>query len=135
MTIGIPLPADADDVTRYIFHNYRHLLSTEEQVAWKAISAYYKAEGDETSAACRLAMRELAINTDRRQEVLRDPLTFYVAVRDRLLTECAQDIVLNHCPKCGALARTPKARLCPQCGYSWHHEEPHVKREAGPGDR
>jgi hypothetical protein len=38
----------------------------------------------------------------------------------RILAEHADEVVLNRCPKCGALARTPKARQCRYCKHDWH---------------
>ena len=33
--------------------------------------------------------------------------------------ECDQRVA--HCPKCGGLLRTDRARQCPHCLHSWHH--------------
>ena len=47
---------------------------------------------------------------------------FFVTVRDRILKECKDEVVLNYCPRCGALTRTPKAKICPKCSFSWHEK-------------
>jgi hypothetical protein len=30
------------------------------------------------------------------------------------------DAIMNFCPQCGQLARTPKAKQCRFCGFDWH---------------
>lgn len=41
------------------------------------------------------------------------------AIEQRLRSELGNELVINRCPKCGALARTPKARQCRQCPHTW----------------
>ncbi|RKG69008.1 hypothetical protein D7V80_10355 [Corallococcus sp. CA054B] len=41
------------------------------------------------------------------------------AIEQRLRAELAGELVINRCPKCGALARTSKARQCRQCPHTW----------------
>src|SRR5262245_4083629 len=41
-------------------------------------------------------------------------------VAERVLREHSTDVFLNRCPQSDALGRTPRARLCPECHYSWH---------------
>jgi len=31
------------------------------------------------------------------------------------------DILVNNCPNCGRLARSPKAEQCRHCGHDWHY--------------
>jgi hypothetical protein len=45
---------------------------------------------------------------------------FRLAVRERILRDHPDKVVLNYCPKCGGLARTPKARQCQWCFHDWH---------------
>ena len=46
---------------------------------------------------------------------------FQAATGARILRDHADEIFLNRCPKCGALAATPRARQCRRCYYTWHH--------------
>lgn len=39
----------------------------------------------------------------------------------RIMVEVPQKVFFNNCPKCNKLARTPYAKQCRHCGYSWHH--------------
>ncbi|AKF85429.1 hypothetical protein MFUL124B02_12520 [Myxococcus fulvus 124B02] len=42
----------------------------------------------------------------------------------RLLAEHPDTVVINRCPKCGALARTPNARQCRACPHTWRETRP-----------
>jgi hypothetical protein len=43
-------------------------------------------------------------------------------IAERLLKESGDEII-NNCPKCGQLARTPKAKQCRYCGHDWRFEK------------
>ena len=45
---------------------------------------------------------------------------FELNVARRIMSETPEKVFLNNCPKCNKLARTPYARQCRHCGYSWH---------------
>lgn len=40
-------------------------------------------------------------------------------IAERLVREL-EDKIINNCPKCGGLARTPRAKQCRHCGHDWH---------------
>lgn len=46
---------------------------------------------------------------------------FELNVARRIMKEVPEKVFLNNCPKCNKLARTPFARQCRHCGYSWHN--------------
>ncbi|MGE8511452.1 MAG: hypothetical protein ACN6N7_02035 [Chryseobacterium culicis] len=46
--------------------------------------------------------------------------TFQQNVVMRILAETPEKVFFNNCPKCNKLARTPYAKQCRHCGYSWH---------------
>lgn len=41
-----------------------------------------------------------------------------IAIANRIMKDHPK--VLNFCPVCGKLARTPKAKQCRYCGHDWH---------------
>jgi hypothetical protein len=47
---------------------------------------------------------------------------FRLNTAERILKENTGKIYFNHCPNCGKLARTPQAKQCRHCGYSWHKQ-------------
>lgn len=44
-----------------------------------------------------------------------------IELRRRLEMKFGDSIYYNRCPKCNNLVRTPRARQCPVCYYSWHN--------------
>jgi hypothetical protein len=110
-------------------HSYAGLMTETERLAHRHLSTVYKFSGGRTDAAAVEAVREKG--GLRRRWLSDDPHVLELAagglaalearVAARILKERSDDIFLNYCPKCGGLTRTPKARLCLHCGYSWHH--------------
>ncbi len=47
------------------------------------------------------------------------------AIAERLLIDSGNKII-NTCPKCGHLARTPKAKQCRFCGHDWHFNKGNI---------
>jgi hypothetical protein len=47
---------------------------------------------------------------------------FRLNTAERIFTEHHDKIYFNNCAKCGRLARTPQAKQCRFCGYSWHKQ-------------
>jgi hypothetical protein len=45
---------------------------------------------------------------------------FIINTTERIFKDSADEIYFNNCPKCGKLARTPQAKQCRYCSYSWH---------------
>jgi hypothetical protein len=48
---------------------------------------------------------------------------FRLHVRDRILRHHADRVFLNHCPRCGGLATTPRAKQCCWCFHDWHRPD------------
>ncbi|HEX6180255.1 MAG TPA: hypothetical protein VFZ47_03370 [Chitinophagaceae bacterium] len=42
-----------------------------------------------------------------------------MAIAERLLKDHGDELI-NNCPKCGRLARTPYAKQCRHCKHDWH---------------
>jgi hypothetical protein len=118
--IGNVLPYDIDDLTYYIFKNYSGLMTTAEKGAYLALIMAYKGERCD-SDKMKAHMRSRFESTDPESLALlkQGAREFYIATRNRFLRDHGKEIFLNHCPKCGALARTPKACLCPACSHTW----------------
>jgi hypothetical protein len=118
--IGTVLPYEIDDLTHYIFHNYSGLMTLAEKLAYKNLMVERKTD-DSSSEDMKRHLRRLFQSTETEVVALLDKggREFLIATRNRLLRDHSKEIFLNHCPKCGALARTPKACLCPTCNHTW----------------
>lgn len=53
---------------------------------------------------------------------------FFERVRNRILSEHADVVVLHRCEKCGCLCRTPEACLCPVCNHTWYERRKAVAK-------
>ncbi len=114
-------------LTRYIWNHYRHLMAPEELQLGKAIIGLEKANSA-SDPDTQQKMREkfsgqgnLPIET-----LLSDGFDSYrESVARRILSENAESVFINRCPKCHKIVGTPKARLCKWCGYNWFDESSH----------
>ena len=110
-----------DQLTEYIFTYCQHLMTPEERAAQRSLIGDLKIQGT-SSSPMQESLRKFWMSDDPRVlELLADgPEAFRARVRTRIMQDPANDVVFNYCPRCGALARTPKAKQCPQCFFSWH---------------
>jgi hypothetical protein len=116
------------DELKYVFWHYGHLMTTKEKWAYKHLAATLKATRGRSDAAAQAEVKSGA--THFRKQLSGDPAVldlvrdgydpFVIRTGQRILNEHRDKIVLNRCPKCGVLARTPKARQCRFCGHDWH---------------
>lgn len=119
--IGTVLPHEIDELAHYLFHNYCSLMTTAETLAYKTLMAERKAE-HASSEGMKQHLRRRFGSSEPEVIALLDcgAREFLIVTRDRILRDHSKDVFLNRCPKCHALARTPKACLCPSCGHTWY---------------
>jgi hypothetical protein len=117
-------PADYDDeieLARYVREYYSQLLTGfEGRVDWATVALEARASGKETAA--RLIEKKHALMDDAAvREALAGGIdAFRLRVCKRILAEHCNEVVVNRCPQCKRVARTPKARQCFRCGHDWH---------------
>lgn len=110
-----------DELTKYVFDNYLGLLTFEEKAAYKSVMAERKIEDAESPETKRILRRFWVSGGPRVVSLLAGgPEAFFREARDRVLREHPDEVFLNYCPRCGGLARTPRARQCRRCFLSWH---------------
>jgi hypothetical protein len=121
--IGPVLPHEMDELTHYVFHNYSWLMTLAEKGAYKTLMVERKAEqssSDDMKRHLRLRFGSSEPNVAALLD--KGARGFLIATRDRILRDHSGDVNLNRCPKCGALARTPTACLCPSCSHTWYEK-------------
>jgi hypothetical protein len=118
-SIGAVLPHEIDDLTHYLFHNYCSLMTIAEKGAFKALIAERKAEHSSDTMKMHLRGRFGSSDPDVIRLLKGGAREFLIVTRDRILRDHPDEVFLNRCPKCGALARTPQACLCPACNHTW----------------
>ena len=118
------------DEARYTFHNYGHLMTPKEQRAFRHLTGTMKATFGRSD---RAAQEEVESgSTHFRKFLSHDPEVlllarngydaFVLQTGQRILKDNQGEIFLNYCPRCNALARTPRARQCRFCEHDWHIE-------------
>jgi len=115
------LPYAHDEICGYLFEHYRHLMTPAERLAF--MMAFQKMEATfikTVDLAQHVPQREMKI--EALALLKKGNACFYDSVKERLLRECASQIIFNRCPKCETLCRTPKACLCPNpaCNHVWY---------------
>lgn len=112
-----------DELASYIFNHYHHLLTPEERAAHRTILGERKSEHAD-SQAMKDALRKSLVSADPKVlALLRDGReSFRERTRNRVMREHAGEVFLNLCPRCGVLAKTPTAKQCPKCFFSWHED-------------
>lgn len=111
-------------LTDYVWTYYWSLMTefernTERALYWQAMSRLNKWTVEKE----RSCQQHFGHKGDPAiMEILTDPETYRRRVCRQLIAERGEEVFINRCPKCGKIVRTPKARLCLWCGYSWHHK-------------
>lgn len=87
---------------RYLLDNYIQLVLVENKQEYKRLR---DSPSDD-------------MNSNRQKRY--DLELFEKKMAEKILQEYAYDVIVNKCPNCQQLARTPFARQCPHCFHSWH---------------
>ena len=112
---------DDAELTKYIWNNYRDLLTDLERLADRAVMAEQKASDSDERMAKILREGWGSRDDPRVVEALKDgPEVFRGRVRKRVLAEHADQVIVNRCPSCQRIVATPKSRQCLWCGEDWH---------------
>lgn len=99
---------------RYLFNGHRELLTHDEAQAWRNIQVERMIELCDYPAVKELFRSRWISKNSAVIELLElGAEDFYKKTLSRLSGQTV------NCPKCGALCRTSRARLCPECSHSW----------------
>jgi len=113
---------------RYVLRYYGQLMTTPERLAHRHLMGTAKATRGRTDAIAQSEVahsshpgRDLLSNDPQVLQLASDGIeVFTVRTAQRILDKHSDEIVFNYCPRCGALAKTPKARQCRVCHHDWH---------------
>jgi hypothetical protein len=118
------------NVTEYVLQHYPHLKTAHEKAVDRHLTTLYKLRDDKPPAP-GTAADTADITGLWRRRLSDDPAVVLDAqagwdgarekIAQRILRDHPGEVYLNYCPACGALTRTPTARLCLSCGHSWFH--------------
>ena len=110
----------------YIYHNFRHLYTEDEQ---RYLNAAMKALKGPSWGSDPL------LNPDRHHPVTEHILkvglgAYQYEVAQRILAEHGEAVFVNRCETCGQIVRTPIACLCTWCGHSWYERREELRERA-----
>jgi hypothetical protein len=114
-----------EHLTKYVIDYYGRLMTRAESLAYRTFLVDAKIEHGYSPEL----LEDLRTSDPEALLLMRDGVDlFMLRVRERILREHQNRVVLNHCPKCGGLATTPRARQCRWCFFDWHHDEDRLSK-------
>jgi hypothetical protein len=118
--MAIPYDEDAE-LTRYIWAHGTHLMTDFERRAGRAAAAREKAAALNNQTIARMLTQRWGLCGDPDVELALSggAEAFRRSVCRRILSERG-DAIINRCPRCDLIVRTPAARQCFWCGEDWH---------------
>jgi hypothetical protein len=113
------------ELTSYVWSHFEQLMTDFERRVGRAATAREKAGGSQGEAMRRMLSERWGLIGDPDvDEALADGSeAFRRSVCRRVLAERGDSIV-NRCPRCRRVVRTPKAQQCFWCGNHWHGPSP-----------
>lgn len=112
---------DEDEQTDYIWRHYSHLRTPLEGRG--AASMFFRSQARNASSPRMksLYFKKAAADDPELKELLKSGNPeFMRSVVKRMLEEHGEEIVVNRCPQCGCVVKTPTARQCLWCNHTWH---------------
>jgi hypothetical protein len=115
-------------VASYVIGYYGRFLYEQEQLAYRHLIGTAKVTRGRSEGAAQAEarnakphLRKLLSDDPEILLLARDGLEAFVErTATRILAKQASAILLNYCPRCKRLAKTPKARQCRFCFHDWH---------------
>ncbi len=111
------------ELADYIVTHYANLLTLPRKMIWKQYQHFLEAtEMPDIEKILRSVQRysSSANKSDLTESFDGDYYKFIINCSRELLNKHGADIVINTCPQCGQLARTPLAKQCKHCFFNWH---------------
>ena len=112
------------ELTRYIWEYCTDSMTDFERQVGNAVVLLGKMPDSSTIQSITIKTSQGAKNVSNNFEVteaLKDgQMAFREQVMRRIMKENKDTIEINRCSKCNCVVKTPKARLCLWCGYSWY---------------
>lgn len=111
---------DAEELRRYLI-GHAHLFMTDFE-SWSYNLAAKRAKAQHSDWLEQKLPGRLAEETEEvRQASLAGYTTIQQAFLERMEHEVQKrTVVINRCPACQRIIRTPLARQCLWCGHDWH---------------
>jgi|SRR5580704_2510808 hypothetical protein len=116
------------DLATYLIAYHSRFMTEAEKLAYRHLAGTFKiTHGRSDSAAQHEARndpeprRRVLSDDPELLELARDGMqSFLLKTAERILAAHAGEISINRRPRCGEVAKTPKAKQCRFCRHDWH---------------
>lgn len=106
----------------YIINYFGHLMTDHEKLALKH-NMYMSKSSDNITLRNMMTEKGWINNDPEVINLLKQGYEeFEINVINRILSETPEKVFFNNCPKYEKLTRTPYAKQCRYCGYTWRSE-------------
>lgn len=95
-------------------------MTQNEKLALKHQMYIYKTSENEKMRRIMIEQGWISYKPEVLEVIENGKEKFELNIVKRILTETPDKVFFNNCPNCGKLARTPQAKQCRCCSYSWH---------------
>jgi hypothetical protein len=103
----MPRRAPEEHLTKYVIDYDGRLMTRAEWLAYRA----FLAEGKIQHGYSPELLKDLRTGDPEAMSLMSQGVEqFRLQVRERILRDHQDKVFLNYCPRCGGLAKTPKAR-------------------------
>ena len=118
-------------LANYVIRYYVHFMTKSEKLAFRHLSATAKFSHGRTDSTAQQEARSarrvpdgLLSNDTEVLALAQDGMEVFVQrTAERIMAAHQHEIFVNRCPRCGEVAKTPKARQCRLCRHDWHSLE------------
>lgn len=109
------------ELDRYVLRYYPIFMTQLESLAQKAVFAEEKAQSTDHEGMANMLRNKWGSkdNLDVGAMLSDGVAVFRRRVRNRILKEHESEVFINRCTECNKIVKTPMAKLCLWCGFSW----------------
>lgn len=111
-----------DDLTNYVLTYFGRLMTSDEHQAFRRVHWKRKLRDTDSVEMARFLKRMAPVSPEMDEQIDHDGESVLRKIAERILREQGDEVFLNRCPRCSALARTPEAKQCPACFFDWHQQ-------------
>jgi hypothetical protein len=111
------------ETANYIIKYFSQLQNSMEKLANKHMMSVIKLDFPTANIEATRLYKKIGWLTDDEDALTLVKLgekAFRVKVAERIISEHRDEVIMNYCPKCNRLTRTPTAKQCRHCEHNWH---------------
>jgi hypothetical protein len=110
------------EIRKYVFFYFGgRFMSLSEITAYNNFLFLEKAENEKSSRSINENIRKKIIYNSEIEKLMENGFeSFQTKIVNRILENHLSEIIINRCPKCQKLTRTPQAKQCSHCFFDWH---------------